>query len=234
MIGAPHFLGWVLLGGAVGLLAGCASHGAGVEGQVFEAMSEAPLGQEARRPSADAYVVVHWTGTLPQFGHASSMCLHAAIGKTDERGRFEVPGWWAAPKIYPVILRDPAVMVYKPGFDEQSGRRNPGDPIVRTLTRSQLVGEQRLARLSTLAESGCLDPDTFKTIPLGDPQGIAAGFYRALYEEAQALGPLPPTLHHYLATIREKAGVPQPPEPPRQIRPIGPQGPRPAAPANPQ
>jgi hypothetical protein len=156
MIGAPHFLGWVLLGGAVGLLAGCASHGAGVEGQVFEAMSEAPVGQEARRPSADAYVLVHWTGTLPQFGHASSMCLRAAIGKTDERGRFEVPGWWAAPKIYPVILRDPAFM---------------------------------------------------------------------------ALGPLPPTLHHYLATIREKAGVPQPPEPPRQIRPIGPQGPRPAAPA---
>jgi hypothetical protein len=49
MIGAPHLLGWVLLGGAVGLLAACASYGAGVEGHVFEAMSEAPRGPASVR-----------------------------------------------------------------------------------------------------------------------------------------------------------------------------------------
>jgi hypothetical protein len=222
----------LLVAGAIGLLAACASHGASVEGQVFEAVNpEAPMSQRTRFPSADAYVIVHWQGTVPQPGHAGSVCLHAAIGKTDERGRFEVSGWWAAPKVYPVIQREPAVMVYKPGFDQQSDDRDPGAPVVRTLVRSKLAAEQRVALLSMYAEAGCRDDDTFKTIPLGDPQGIAARFYRALYEEAQALGPLPPALHHHLASLREKAGVPQPAEPPWQIRAIPPQGARPVVPA---
>jgi hypothetical protein len=217
--------------GAIGLLAGCAWHGAGVEGQVFEANPEVPMSQGARLPSADAYVIVYWTATLPDIAHASSMCLHAAIGKTDERGRFEVSGWWAAPKIRPVIPRDPAVIVYKPGFDQQFNAGNPGGPIVRTLVRSKLTAEERVAQLSMIAEAGCFDRETFKTLPLEDPQGISERFYRVLYEEAQALGPLPRASDHYLVTLREKAGVPQPPEPPWQIRAIHPQGPRPAAPA---
>jgi hypothetical protein len=220
--------------GAIGVLAGCAWHGAGVEGHVFETVSpEAPTRQGARVPSADAYVIVYWTAALPDIAHASTMCLHAAIGKTDERGHFEVPGWWAAPKIRPVIPHDPGVMVYKPGFDQQPDSRNPGGSIVRTLVRSKLAAEERVAVLSMIAEAGCFDRDTFKTIPFEDPQGVAEHFYRALYEEAQALGPLPHTSNHYLATLREKAGVPQPPEPPWQIRAIRPQGPHPAAPAPP-
>jgi hypothetical protein len=208
------------------------SHGASVEGQVFEvANPEAPASQWTRVLSADAYVIVHWTGTVPGL-HVSSVCLHAAIGKTDERGRFNVSGTWAAPKAALVIPRDPAVMVYKPGFDEQSGSRNPGAPVARTLVRSKLPVEQRIALLSTYAEAGCRDNETFKIAPLGDAQGVAARFYRVLYEEAQALGPLPPGLNHHMVTLRDKAGVPQPPEPPWQVRPIRPQGPRPAAPTD--
>ena len=217
--------------GTIGCLAACASHGARVDGQVFEAASpEAPTGQGARVPSADAFVVVYWTATVPQLGHATTMCLRAAITKTDERGRFEVSGWWAAPKLYPAIQRDPGVMVYKPGFDQQSDSRDPGAPIVRTLVRSKLAGEQRVAALSLYADAGCRD-DAFTPVPLVDPTGIAARFYRALYDEAQALGPLPPAANHHLATLREKAGIPPPPEPPWQIRAIQPGGPRPAAPA---
>lgn len=224
----------ILLGGAVGLLAACASRGASVEGQVFEAVNpEAPMIQWTRLPSADAYVIVHWQGTIPKPGHAGSVCLHAAIGKTDERGRFKVAGWSAAPKVYPVIQWEPTVMVYKPGFDQQPDYRDPGTPIVRTLARSKLVAEQRVALLSMYADAGCRDHDTFKTIPLGGLQGVAAHFYRALYEEAQALGPLPPGSDHDLATLREKAGVPPPAEPPWQIRAIRPQGPHPVAPAPP-
>lgn len=222
----------LILVGAIGFIAACASHGASVEGQVFEAMNpEAPASQGTRLPSADAYVVVHWTATVPQLGHATSTCLRAAIGKTDERGRFEVSGWWALPKFYPLIQRDPAVMVYKPGLDQQSDSRNPGAPTVRTLVRSKLTAEQRIAVLSLYAEAGCMDHGTFTTALLADPQGIAPRFYRALYEEAQALGPLPPASNHHLATLREKAGIPPPAEPPWQIRAIQPQGPRPAAPA---
>jgi len=224
-------IAWILLGGAFGFAAACVAHSASVEGQVFEVVNaEAPMRQWRRVPSADAYVIVHWQGTIPRLGHAESVCLHAAIGKTEARGRFEVSGTWAAPKGFPVIRRDPAVMVYKPGFDQHSEFRNPSTPVVRTLVRSKLPVEQRIELLSMYAEAGCRDHETFKTIPLGDTQGVAARFYRALYEEAQALGPLPPGLNHYLATLREKAGVPQPPEPPWQVRAIRPQGPRPAAP----
>lgn len=223
----------ILVGGAIGLLAAGASHGTSVEGQVFEVVNpEAPMSQWTRVPSADAYVIVHWQGTIPRPGHAESVCLHAAIGKTDARGRFEVSGSWAAPKGFPVIRRDPAVMVHKPGFDQQSDFRSGGSPVVRTLVRSKLAAEQRVALLSMYAETGCRDHDTFKTIPLGDPQGVATRFYRALYEEAQALGPLPPRLNHYLMPIRELAGVPEPAEPQWKIRAIRPQGARPAAPAD--
>ena len=218
----------ILAAGAVGLVAAGAALGANAEGQVFEVVNaEAPASQWTRVPSADAYVIVHWTASVPG-PHVSSVCLHAAIGKTDERGRFNVSGRWAAPRAL-VIPRDPAVMVYKPGFDEQSEFRNPSAAVMRTIVRSKLPVEQRIALLSTFAEAGCRD-ETFKIIPLGDTQGVAARFYRALYEEAQALGPLPASLNHHLATLRDKAGVSQPPEPPWQVRTIRPQGPHPAAP----
>lgn len=222
----------ILVAGAIGLLAPCASHGASVEGQVFEVVNpEVPMDQWTRVPSADAYVIVHWQGTIPRLGHAESVCLHAAIGKTDARGRFEVAGSWAAPKGFPVIRKDPTVMVHKPGFDQQSDFRSGGTPVVRTLVRSKLAAEQRVALLSMYAETGCRNHDTFKMIALGDPQGVATHFYRALYEEAQALGPLSAAADHDLATLREMAGVPQPAEPPWHIRAIRPQGARPAAPA---
>lgn len=220
----------VVAAGAMGLIAASAAHGASVAGQVFEVVNpEAPASQWTRVSSADAYVIVHWTGSVPG-PHASSVCLHAAIGKTDERGRFDVSGRWAASKSFLVFPRDPAVMVYKPGFDQHSEFRNPGTAVVRTLVRSKLPVEQRIALLSMYAEAGCRDHETFKTVPLGDTQGVAARFYRALYDEAQALGPVPPGLNHHLATLREKAGVPQPAEPPWLVRPIRPQGPLPAAP----
>jgi hypothetical protein len=218
------FLRSTWLMAAIGLLAGCAWHGSGVEGHVFE------MGTDTRLPSADAYVVVYWTATAPGIVHFSTMCLHATIGKTDERGHFEVPAWWSAPKIRPVFPHAPEVMVYKPGFDRQADSRNTGDPMVHALVRSKLTAEERVAVLSLIAEAGCFDRQAYKPIPLEDPQGVAEHFYRALYEEAQALGPLPRTSDGYLVTLREKAGVPPPPEPPRQIRAIQPQGPRPAAP----
>jgi hypothetical protein len=60
-------------------------------------------------------------------------------------------------------------------------------------------------------------------------QGVGARFYRALYDEAHSLGPVPHELNHYLANVREKAGVPQPPEP-WQVDVIRRQAPLPAAP----
>jgi hypothetical protein len=83
---------------------------------------------------------------------------------------------------------------------------------------------------SGLAEAGC-HRDTFNLIPLEDKQGVAPGFYRALYDEAMALGPHPPGLDHYLVRIRAKAGVPEPPEPAWKVQILRRGGPQPAAPA---
>jgi hypothetical protein len=192
-----------LAAGALGLLAPVPLLGANVKGQVFEVVNPS-----TRVPSVGAYVIVHWTATVPGL-HASSVCLHAAVGKTDERGRFNVAGQWATPRAL-VIPKDAAVMVYKPGFDDLSELRKPGSGVVRTLYRTKLPVEQRMGLLSAYADAGCRDHETFRNIPLGNTQGVAAGFYRALYEEANALGPLPASLNHDLATLRDKAGVSPP------------------------
>ena len=229
----PIWVSRILLGAALGFLAAGTSHGASVAGQVFEVVNpEAPMSQWTRLPSTDAYVIVSWFDSVPRPGHASSVCLHTAICKTDEHGRFNVSGSWAAPKVFPVIRKDSAVYVYKPGFDQQSDGRGNGAPVVRTLVRSKLAAEHRVALLSMAAESGCRDHDTYKIIPLGDPQGIAVSFYRALYEEALTLDPPPHKFNHYLMPLREMAGVPEPPPPKWEIRAIRPRAPRPAAPAD--
>lgn len=221
----------ILAAAAIGLTAACAAHSGSVEGQVFEVVnSEAPASQWSRVSSADAYVVVYWMASIPG-PHASTACLHATLGKTDERGRFNLSGRWTAPRAVLVFQSDPAVMVYKPGFDQHSEDHKPRIPVVRTLVRSKVPVEQRIAVLSMYADAGCRDHQTSTTaVPFADPQGVAARFYRALYEEAQALGPIPHELNFHLATLREKAGVPQPPEPPWLVDPIRSQGPRLAAP----
>lgn len=226
--------GWpalILAGGVIGVLGACASHGSSVEGQVLEVSNpEAPASEWKRVPSADAYVIVTWLGTVPGT-HATTACLHAAIARTDERGRFAVAGWWAAPKPYPVYARHTGVVVYKPGFDSTSEGGDADAPMVRTLVRSKLSVERRLERLTWFADTGCLDRESFEDRPFDDAQGIAGHFYRALYEEAQALGPHPPRLNHHLATLRKKAGIPEPPEAPWKVQILRPGGPQPAAPA---
>jgi len=224
---------WLLAGSAIGIVAACASHGSSVEGQVIEVSNpEAPPTQWTRVPSAGAYVIVEWTGMVAS-AHARTTCLNAAIGRTDERGRFNIAGWWAVPKPYPVYLRGTAVTAYKPGFTfgPEPGNRDPDAPVVRTLAPSKLPVERRLEMLARLAERGCPDRESYKSLPLEDPQGVAASFYRALYDDAMSLGPLPPKYDGHLRPIREKAGIPEPPEPAWKVQILRPGGPQPAAPA---
>ena len=74
---------------------------------------------EGSAPSKDAFVIVHWTGTRPNLWHYESVCIQAAVARTDERGRFEIK---EPPPLRSTLLvwrRDPAVAVWKPGFDTQ-------------------------------------------------------------------------------------------------------------------
>src|SRR5262245_45695178 len=175
-----RWIALILASGSAGLLGACASHGSGVEGQVFEVVNpEAPASDWKRVPSGDAYVIVMWTGTVPG-AHATTACLRAAIVRTDERGRFAVAGWWAMPKPYPVYARNTSVDVYKPGFDSASEGGTAETPVERTLVRSKLSVERRLERLTWWADAGCLDRESFEDRPFGDAQGVGGQFFRAL------------------------------------------------------
>jgi len=145
-----------------------------VSGTVFELMN-------ARRvPATDAFVIVHWTGRRPGFGHYESVCYQAAIGRTDAQGRFAIAEPPPLRSTFLVFRNDPAVAVWKPGFDTE--RRKPGE---WNLVPSKATAEFRIAMAEGLRHYGCHD-DKGMLLPLTDPQGVLADFKRALAEDLRA------------------------------------------------
>ena len=124
-----------------------------------------------------AACLLHWTGTRPGFGHYESVCIQAAIARTDERGRFEIrkppPLRWT----FLVWRRDPAIAVWKPGFDTQAGEGNRW-----TLTPTQLDAERRAGIATILGHYGCTD-EKGMLLPLTDSNGALAAFRSALASE---------------------------------------------------
>jgi hypothetical protein len=170
----------------VALLSAGAARAQGVEGSVFEvANPEAPRGEWRRAPSAGAFVVVHWTGRVPQLWHYKPVCLQASIGRTDGQGRFVIPAPRPASTPLFLIRDEPAVALYKPGFDAPAALRSPGEWV---LVRTSLKPLERAGVLEVFAEYGCRDEEKYDLIPLTDPQGVLPAFHRALYDEAAALG----------------------------------------------
>lgn len=185
-------------------LSACAPTGRSVQGQVFEvANPSAPRAEWRRVPSEGAFVIVTWRGTIPQPAHAGSVCLHSAIGRTDAQGRFDVPGWWAMPKLYPVIRDEPAVTVYKPGFDTVPDYRAPKLDVERMLVRTTQAPGERVTRLAILAGLGCRDD--MQKEALSGPEGLEQAYYRALYLEALPLEPKVPGNKLYFALLKERA-----------------------------
>ena len=64
---------------------------------------------EGSAPSPNAFVIVHWTGTRPGFGHYESVCIQAAITRTDAQGRYELAEPPPLRSTFLVWRRDPAV-----------------------------------------------------------------------------------------------------------------------------
>ena len=81
-----------------------------VAGTVFE------VSNDARTPSAGAFVIVHWTGRRPGLFHYESVCIQAAIARTDAQGRFEIAEPPPLRSTFLVWRNDPAVAVYQPGL----------------------------------------------------------------------------------------------------------------------
>jgi hypothetical protein len=151
------------------LLVASAARAEDVSGRVLEAR-----GGE-RVPAANAFVIVHWAGRRPNLWHYESVCIQAAIGRTDAQGRFAIA---VPPPLRSTFLvfRDPAaVTVWKPGFDEAYQLRRPGE---YALVATKMDAEQRASYADSLEALGCADDKGF-LLPFTDPQGVLPDFRRA-------------------------------------------------------
>src|SRR5262245_26897628 len=159
-----------------GLLALCLApavvapaHGQDVRGTVFET-------DGARRaPSAGAFVIVHWTGRRPGL-HYEAVCYQAAIARTDADGRFAIAEPPPLRSRFLVFRNDPAVAVYKPGFDTTRGKDE------WTLVATRADPAQRRGLVEILQGYGC--PDEKQDLRLTDPQGVLPAFRAALAAES--------------------------------------------------
>jgi hypothetical protein len=158
---------------ACGFAAGAASAQT-VSGTVYEGSA----------PARDAFVIVHWTGQRPGFFHYESVCLQAALAKTDERGRFEIKEPPPLRSTFLVWRREPSVAVWKPGFDTRS--RGKTEWTLAPTTRSR---EERVLLAEIIGNYGCSDGEG-GLVPLVDANGALADFRKALAAE---LPPKPST-----------------------------------------
>jgi hypothetical protein len=114
------------------------------------------------------------------------VCIQAAIARTDERGRFEIQEPPPLRSTFLVFRRDPAVAVWKPGFDTQ--RR--GDANEWMLVPTTMTPEQRTANAEGLAWHGCTDPKGM-LVPLVDANVALDDFRKALSAELPGRTPAP-------------------------------------------
>lgn len=157
------------------LLVATAAQAEDVGGTVYEATGA------GRAPSANAYVIVHWAGRRPNLWHYESVCIQAAIGRTDAQGRFAIAEPPPLRSTFLVFRDDAAVMVWKPGFDEARELRRPGE---WSLVPTKMSAALRATYAETLAGLGCADDKGF-LLRFTDPQGVLADFRRALEAEAR-------------------------------------------------
>jgi hypothetical protein len=134
----------------------------------------------ARVPSVGAFVIVHWTGRRPGFGHYESVCIQAAIARTDMQGRFAIAEPPPLRSTFLVFRNDPAIAVWKPGFDTLSERRRPSE---WDLVPTKATPEFRAAMAEGLKHYGCSD-DRGMLLPLSGPQSVLADYKRALAAES--------------------------------------------------
>lgn len=147
-----------------------------VSGRVFEAT------EAGRAPSANAFVIVHWAGRRPNLWHYESVCIQAAIGRTDPQGRIAIAEPPPLRSTFLVFRDAAAVTVWKAGFDEVYELRRPGE---WTLVPTKMSAEQRASYADTLTGLGCADDKGF-LLPFTDPQRVLPDFRRALDEARRA------------------------------------------------
>ena len=163
------------------LLPGCAFHGDGVSGHVYEIIDpNKPVEGENIRPLADAYVVAIWDGTVPLPASATSVCLAITLVRSDANGQFHVPGWFKFPKLYPVTeVRQPNGFAHKAGFERIFPTSN-SSAYDRYMKKSTESPELRLRYLARTISRICSDRES-------EEARMLAPLYTTVYEEAKLL-----------------------------------------------
>ena len=168
---------------ALGMTLGASALAQEVRGAVFEVQNpEAPRAEWKRAASAGAFVIVHWTGRRPGLFHYESVCIQAAIARTDAQGRFEVAEPPPLRSTFLVFRNAPAVAVYKPGFEAANESRPEGARNEWLLAPSKVEAQQRAIFIEVMAHMGCRDAQ-FRLV-LTDPQGLLPAFRDALAAES--------------------------------------------------
>src|SRR5262245_43844797 len=127
---------------ALGIALIAPAHGQDVQGSVFEIVDG-----RGRAPSAGAFVIVHWTGRRPGFFHYESVCIQAAIARTDAKGEFRIAEPPPLRSTFLVFRNAPAVAVYKPDFETANDQRPEGTRSEWSLAKSKADPQQRASFL---------------------------------------------------------------------------------------
>lgn len=180
------------------LISGCAFHGDGVTGHVYEIIDPNKPGVgDNIRPLADAYVVAIWDGTVPLPASAGSVCLAITLVRSDANGQYRVPGWFKFPKLYPVTeVRQPSGFAHKGGFERIFPESNPS-AYDRYMVKSTAPPNVRLDYLRGTISRMCSDREDEETKALSP-------LYKSVYEEAKTL-PVTSDTHWMLKHIEDEA-----------------------------
>ena len=160
----------------LGFLLAAAARAEDVAGTVYETTST------GRAPSANAFVIVHWAGRRPNLWHYESVCIQAAIGRTDAQGRIAIAEPPPLRSTFLVFRDSAAVTVWKPGFDDAYELRRPGEWM---LMPTKMNAGQRASFAESLGSLGCADKSG-ALLPFTDPQGVLPEFRRAVASEQPA------------------------------------------------
>lgn len=131
------------------LLPGCVGQ-TGVSGVVVD--------QDTHKPIEGAYVQVYWTGAgggLVDSGAAR--CLHTAVARSDENGKFSVPAWRHFSPLNVFLDKDsiyPTLMLYRAGYVVTKAL--PASDGQYVVGSNKLTGQQRAEELEQAYRS-CFD-----------------------------------------------------------------------------
>ena len=137
-----------------------------LEGEVLE--------EGTNKPIAGAFVVAAWMGQAYNPVQSASVCYHAEIVTTNEKGRFRVSEF--SGNLNPLIVqRDRLLDVYAPGYNVSPNSLFEAGKYF--MTRRTGTKEEQFAQVKSASTYDCIDSLDRRLLPM----------YRASYQERASL-----------------------------------------------